>query len=115
VASKGMVVLQALAGVLEEPTSGQAAAAVPTIAPVPVPMRAESGVHIPGVEDSGTSRPEQASETVVAAPVRPEEQAAVTNPDAGQEAPGQQAAGQEPPAGDAAATKPAARRRPKKK
>ncbi len=43
VSGKGTVVLQALAGVQEESPVGQAAAAVPTIAPVPVPMRSESG------------------------------------------------------------------------
>ena len=108
VSSKGMVVLQALAGSLEEPTSGQAAAAVPTIAPVPVPMRAESGVHIPEHDDSGPSRPEQTTEQVVASPVRAEEQAGATNPDARNPEPGSD----EPPAGE----KPAARgRRPKKK
>ena len=42
VASKGMVVLQALAAATEASTSGNAAADVPTVAPVPVAMRAGS-------------------------------------------------------------------------
>jgi hypothetical protein len=71
-------------------------------------MRAESGVHIPEHDDSGPSRPEQTTEQVVASPVRAEEQAGATNPDAGNPEPGSD----EPPAGE----KPAARgRRPKKK
>jgi glycogen operon protein len=42
VASKGLVVLQALAAVEEPVATGPAAAAVPTVAPVPVPMRPDS-------------------------------------------------------------------------
>jgi len=56
VADKGMVVLQALASVGEEPTPGGAAAAVPTIAPVPVSMRPDAGARdvpdqVPDVAD----------------------------------------------------------------
>ena len=50
VASKGLVVLQAMAAVYEPVHQGQAAADVPTIAPVPVPMRAESGNTVSDVE-----------------------------------------------------------------
>ena len=39
VVGKGMVVLQALAAAEEPPTPGTPAAAVPTVAPVPVPLR----------------------------------------------------------------------------
>jgi glycogen operon protein len=46
VADKGMVVLQALAQAQEPLATTHAAADVPTIAPVPVPMRAESGASL---------------------------------------------------------------------
>jgi isoamylase len=66
VADKGMVVLQALASVGEEPTPGGAAASVPTIAPVPVSMR-------PDVEGGhGSDRaPEAAAEHRIVEPEAP--------------------------------------------
>jgi isoamylase len=66
VADKGMVVLQALASVGEEPTPGGAAASVPTIAPVPVSMR-------PDVEAGhGSDRaPEAAAEYRIVEPEAP--------------------------------------------
>jgi glycogen operon protein len=85
VASKGMVVLQAMAAVHEPVHQGQAAADVPTIAPVPVPMRAESGATVSDAEpepiepegrETQASEPDQpAGQGITAAPVRPEEQA----------------------------------------
>jgi glycogen operon protein len=80
VASKGMVVLQALAAASEAPTPGHAAADVPTIAPVPVSMRAESGAvladepPIPPVEHREPNVPlpaaEASAESTSAKPAR---------------------------------------------
>jgi hypothetical protein len=84
VSSKGMVVLQAMAAVHEPVHQGQAAADVPTIAPVPVPLRAESGATISDTEpepiepegsETQASEPDQpAGQGLTAAPVRTAEQ-----------------------------------------
>jgi glycogen operon protein len=64
VASKGLVVLQALAGAEEPVGNVQAAAAVPTIAPVPVPMRSEALTGSESATGPAESRTtEQVSET----------------------------------------------------
>jgi isoamylase len=64
VSSKGMVVLQALASAQEPATPGHAAASVPTIAAVPVPLRAESGA----TERVPDLRPPAAAQPVAAPP-----------------------------------------------
>jgi glycogen operon protein len=61
VASKGLVVLQALAAVEQPPGVVPAAAAVPTFAPVPVPMRPEAR---PG-DDSATAPAESRASSQV--------------------------------------------------
>ncbi len=64
VASKGLVVLQALAGAEEPVGNVQAAAAVPTIAPVPVAMRSEALTGSESATGPAESRTtEQVSET----------------------------------------------------
>jgi hypothetical protein len=78
IASKGMVVLQALAAANEAPTPGHAAADVPTIAPVPVAMRAESGstalpaeAPVPPVEHREPDEPQSTDAAGVSAPAKP--------------------------------------------
>jgi hypothetical protein len=95
-----MVVLQALAQAQEPLATTHAAADVPTIAPVPVPMRAESGASLfdDSVPPAESREPNEELVTEVSTEA-PEEPATT----------GQQFGEPEP-------TKPAARpRRPKKK
>jgi glycogen operon protein len=127
VADKGMVVLQALAQAQEPLTTTHAAADVPTIAPVPVPMRAESGASLndQALPPAESREPDEASVIEVPAP----EAAATQEPEAAAPQEPQADAPEEPEAdgpeersasgqqfGDPEPAKPAARaRRPKKK
>jgi glycogen operon protein len=107
VADKGMVVLQALAQVEEPLTTTHAAADVPTIAPVPVPMRAESGASLrdESVPPGESREPNEALVTEVPAPDTEGPEEPSTS--------GQQFGNPEP---QPAPEKPAARpRRPRKK
>ncbi|TKV60809.1 glycogen debranching protein GlgX [Nakamurella flava] len=84
VADKGMVVLQALADAQEPIPAGQPAAAVPTIAPVPVPMRPEGGSEPTGAgaPASDTQSVDEADEAQA-----PEAETAEPEPVSSQEVP----------------------------
>jgi len=104
-------VLQALAQVQEPLTTTHAAADVPTIAPVPVPMRAESGASLrdESVPPGESREPDEALVTEVPSPDVPEEPSTSGQQFGDPESESQAAPEPEP-------VKPATRpRRPKKK